>query len=79
MDIGHTHRRAVLLMYLWSALISASALAIGLIDGRLAVGAILLAALLLFLATALPRLTRRSGNDEPDREIPRVDAGDKTG
>ena len=34
MDIGHSHRRAVLLMYLWSALISASALAVGLIDGR---------------------------------------------
>ena len=35
MDIGHSHRQAVLLMYLWSALISASALAVGLIDGRL--------------------------------------------
>ena len=41
LDIGHSHRSAVLLMYLWSALISASALAIGLIDGRLAVGAII--------------------------------------
>jgi UDP-GlcNAc:undecaprenyl-phosphate GlcNAc-1-phosphate transferase len=58
LDIGHTHRGAVLLMYLWSALISASALAIGFIDNRVAVGAILLAALLLFLATALPRLTK---------------------
>ena len=44
MDIGHTPPHAVLLMYLWSALISASALAVGLIDGRLAVGAILLVA-----------------------------------
>ena len=44
LDIGHSHRSAVLLMYLWSALISASALAIGLIDGRLAVGAIILSA-----------------------------------
>ncbi|MDH5314347.1 MAG: undecaprenyl/decaprenyl-phosphate alpha-N-acetylglucosaminyl 1-phosphate transferase, partial [Actinomycetota bacterium] len=31
MDIGHSQRRAVLLMYLWSGLISASALAVGLI------------------------------------------------
>lgn len=59
LDIGHTHRGTVLLMYLWSALISASALAIGFIDNRVVVGAILLASLMLFLATALPRLTNR--------------------
>ena len=64
MDIGHSHRRAVLLMYLWSALVSGSTLAVGLIDGRLTVGLILLGALLLFLATALPPLAarRRNGN-----------------
>ena len=56
MEIGHSHRAAVLLMYLWSALISGSALAVGLIDGRLAVGAIILGAIVLFLVTALPRL-----------------------
>lgn len=62
LDIGHSHRGAVLLMYLWSALISASALAVGLIDGRLAVGVVVLAALVLFVATAYPRLDRwRSG------------------
>ena len=38
MDIGHGHRQAVLLMYLWSALISGCALAIGLINGRFVVG-----------------------------------------
>jgi UDP-GlcNAc:undecaprenyl-phosphate/decaprenyl-phosphate GlcNAc-1-phosphate transferase len=58
MVIGHSHRAAVLLMYLWSALISGSALAVGLIDGRLAVGAIILGAIVLFLVTALPRLVR---------------------
>jgi UDP-GlcNAc:undecaprenyl-phosphate GlcNAc-1-phosphate transferase len=58
LDIGHSHRGAVLLMYLWSALISASALAVGLIDGRLAVGAVVLGALVLFAATAFPRLAR---------------------
>jgi UDP-GlcNAc:undecaprenyl-phosphate/decaprenyl-phosphate GlcNAc-1-phosphate transferase len=63
LEIGHTQPRAVLLMYLWSVLISGSALAVGLIDGRAIVGAILGVALLLFLATALPRLTKgRNGN-----------------
>ena len=67
MDIGHSHRQAVLLMYLWSTLISASALAVGLIDGRLTVGLILVASLALFLVTALPRLaSRRNGSGEGD-------------
>jgi UDP-GlcNAc:undecaprenyl-phosphate GlcNAc-1-phosphate transferase len=61
-DIGHSHRKAVLLMYLWSVLISASALAVGLIDGRVTVGLILAGALGLFLATALPLLARRRRN-----------------
>ncbi len=64
MDIGHSHRGAVLLMYLWSALISASALAVGLIDGRLAVGAIILAAGILFAITAYPRLDRWRAREE---------------
>jgi UDP-GlcNAc:undecaprenyl-phosphate GlcNAc-1-phosphate transferase len=63
MDIGHGHRQAVLLMYLWSALVSGGALAVGLIDGRFVVGLILLGAAALFLVTALPRLaTRRTTN-----------------
>lgn len=67
MDIGHSHRRAVLLMYLWSALISGSALAVGLIDGRATVGLILVGALALFLVTALPALDRwrTRGNSPP--------------
>lgn len=56
LDIGHSHRQAVLLMYLWSALISGTALAVAFIDGRMVVSAIALAALLVFAATALPRL-----------------------
>lgn len=67
LEIGHSHRRAVLLMYLWSALISCSALAVGLINGRLEVGVILLVTTTLFLVTALPRLSghRRNGGDPP--------------
>jgi UDP-GlcNAc:undecaprenyl-phosphate GlcNAc-1-phosphate transferase len=64
MEIGHSHSRAVLLMYLWSLLISGSALAVGLIDGRTTVGLILLGALVLFLITALPALDRWRRNDQ---------------
>jgi len=75
MDIGHSQTRAVLLMYLWSALISASALAVGLIDGRATVGFILLGALALFLVTALPALDRwRRRGDEPPEASPRAPA-----
>jgi UDP-GlcNAc:undecaprenyl-phosphate GlcNAc-1-phosphate transferase len=68
MDIGHGHRSAVLLMYLWSVLVSAACLAVGLIDGRALVGAVVLGALALFLITALPRLAerRRNGDGGPD-------------
>jgi UDP-GlcNAc:undecaprenyl-phosphate GlcNAc-1-phosphate transferase len=62
-DIGHGHREAVLLMYLWSALVSAGALAVGLIDGRPLIAMILVGAAALFLVTALPRFTaRRNGH-----------------
>jgi UDP-GlcNAc:undecaprenyl-phosphate/decaprenyl-phosphate GlcNAc-1-phosphate transferase len=56
MDIGHTHRQAVLLMYLWSALISGCALAVAFVDGRTLVFAILATAVL--VAAVLPRLIR---------------------
>ena len=67
MDIGHSHRQAVLLMYLWSVLMSGSALAVGLINGRLAAGAVLAGAVVLFAVTALPRLMerRRNGSGSP--------------
>jgi UDP-GlcNAc:undecaprenyl-phosphate/decaprenyl-phosphate GlcNAc-1-phosphate transferase len=75
LEIGHTHRQAVLLMYLWSALISGSALAVGVIDGRVAVGAILVGAMLLFLFTALPRLSRgRHNGDHAPPGDPGVEA-----
>jgi UDP-GlcNAc:undecaprenyl-phosphate GlcNAc-1-phosphate transferase len=68
MDIGHGHRQAVLLMYLWSALVSGGALAVGLIDGRFFVGMILFGVAALFLITALPRLaSRRNGSGSQER------------
>ncbi len=59
-EIGHTHRRAVLIMYLWSVLLAGAALAISFINGRLIVGGILMVALLLIAATFLPRRIRES-------------------
>ncbi len=57
LDIGHSHRQAVLLMYLWSALISTCALAVAFINGRALVGGIVLGALI--LAVVIPRLVLR--------------------
>jgi UDP-GlcNAc:undecaprenyl-phosphate GlcNAc-1-phosphate transferase len=72
MEIGHGHRQTVMLMYLWSALIAGSALAIGVIDGRLVAGAIVGCALVLFLVTALPRLLeRRKHWDHNGRHVAR--------
>ncbi len=61
LEIGHTHRQAVLLMYLWSALISGSALAVAFINGRVVVGGILLASAAVLAGTVLPRLVKRNG------------------
>jgi UDP-GlcNAc:undecaprenyl-phosphate/decaprenyl-phosphate GlcNAc-1-phosphate transferase len=58
MDIGHGHRQAVLLMYLWSALISGCGLVVGLVTGRFLVAMIIAVAIVLFVATAFPRLAR---------------------
>ena len=74
MEIGHGHRQAVLLMYLWSALISGCGLAIGLIDGRFVVGLILVGAAALFSATAFPRLARRRNGEH---EVSVQDNGSK--
>lgn len=66
MDIGHTHRQAVLLMYVWSALISGSALVVAFIDGPVLVGAIVGTAVI--VAAVLPRLIRDRrprGSDRP--------------
>jgi UDP-GlcNAc:undecaprenyl-phosphate GlcNAc-1-phosphate transferase len=61
LDFGHSHRKAVLLMYLWSALISGSALAVGLVNGRLLVGGIVAGAVVVIVATAIPRMWGRRG------------------
>jgi UDP-GlcNAc:undecaprenyl-phosphate/decaprenyl-phosphate GlcNAc-1-phosphate transferase len=67
MDIGHGHKQAVLLMYLWSALLAGSALAVGVIDGQFVAGLIVLGTGLLFVVTALPRFTERRRNGHARR------------
>ncbi len=65
LEIGHSHRQAVLLMYLWSALISGCALAVAFIDGGELVIAIVAGAIL--VATVLPRLIRDRSPRGSDR------------
>ncbi|MEX0984455.1 MAG: MraY family glycosyltransferase [Actinomycetota bacterium] len=62
MDIGHGHRQAVLLLYLWAALVAVSGLAVGLFDGWTVAAAVIVGSVLLFLITALPRLMERRAN-----------------
>jgi UDP-GlcNAc:undecaprenyl-phosphate GlcNAc-1-phosphate transferase len=67
LDIGHSHRQAVFLMYLWAALISTCALAVAFIDGRLLVSAILAVAAV--VAAVLPRLIRERRPWAADRTV----------
>ena len=68
LDIGHSHRQAVLLMYLWSALISGCALAVAFINGRKTVGIIVSALLLIFAVTFVPRILIPKKNGSHSRQ-----------
>jgi UDP-GlcNAc:undecaprenyl-phosphate GlcNAc-1-phosphate transferase len=57
-EIGHTHRRAVLLMYYWAILLAGSGLAVSFVNGRWIVWSILVASLALIAATLVPRRIR---------------------
>jgi UDP-GlcNAc:undecaprenyl-phosphate GlcNAc-1-phosphate transferase len=61
LDIGHTHRQAVLLMYLWSALIASGALAITYIRSRVMVLTVIGLITLVLVGTAVPRMRRPNG------------------
>jgi UDP-GlcNAc:undecaprenyl-phosphate/decaprenyl-phosphate GlcNAc-1-phosphate transferase len=54
-QIGHTHSRAVLIMYFWSILLAGSGLAVSFIHDRAVVSSILGLALVLIAATFIPR------------------------
>jgi UDP-GlcNAc:undecaprenyl-phosphate/decaprenyl-phosphate GlcNAc-1-phosphate transferase len=60
LDIGHTHRQAVLLMYLWSGLLAASALAITFVRSSTLVVAMLVVIALVLVGTSVPRMLRRA-------------------
>ena len=57
-QIGHTHRRAVVIMYYWAILLAGSGLAVSFVNGRLIVGGILVAALVLIAASLVPSRLR---------------------
>jgi UDP-GlcNAc:undecaprenyl-phosphate GlcNAc-1-phosphate transferase len=61
LEIGHSHRQAVLLMYLWSALLAASALAITFVESRLLAVGLLGVIALVLLGTTVPRARRTNG------------------
>ncbi|HSJ50313.1 MAG TPA: MraY family glycosyltransferase [Actinomycetota bacterium] len=65
MDIGHSHRQAVLLMYVWSGLISGCTLVVAFIDGPLRVALIVIGAVI--VATVLPFLIRDRAPRGSDR------------
>jgi UDP-GlcNAc:undecaprenyl-phosphate GlcNAc-1-phosphate transferase len=76
LDFGHSHRRAVGLMYLWSALISACALAVAFIDSRTIVGLVILVALGIAAATAAPTYLRGRAAERAATADPSVAADD---
>jgi UDP-GlcNAc:undecaprenyl-phosphate GlcNAc-1-phosphate transferase len=61
LEIGHTHRQAVLIMYLWSALLASVALAITFIRSRGLVAVVVVAIAVILVGTAAPRMRRTNG------------------
>ncbi|MGH3766369.1 MAG: glycosyltransferase family 4 protein [Pseudonocardiaceae bacterium] len=59
LEIGHSHRRAVLLIYLWAALLAFGAVALTLFDVRVVVWSIALGLLIAVLGSMVPRLRAR--------------------
>ncbi len=65
LEIGHTHRQAVLLMYLWSALLASAALAIAFIQSPALAAGLLGAVAVVLVGTAVPRMRRANGRLRP--------------
>jgi UDP-GlcNAc:undecaprenyl-phosphate GlcNAc-1-phosphate transferase len=76
LEIGHSHRRAVLLIYLWAGVLAFGAVALALIDDPTVVlwttGAGLLVAV---IASAVPRERRRKAQPPPQAQPPRPAPG----
>jgi UDP-GlcNAc:undecaprenyl-phosphate/decaprenyl-phosphate GlcNAc-1-phosphate transferase len=79
LDIGHSHRRSVLIMYLWAALFSGTIVWLSVERTALLVFAVItLAAVLSLLLMSMPRLRwwqRRSGAAAAPRAVPRGTVG----
>jgi len=68
LEIGHTHRRAVLLLYFWSALLAFGGVALSLLRGPWLVISVLSAlAVIGLLMSAIPRLRRGRGRHAAGR------------
>jgi UDP-GlcNAc:undecaprenyl-phosphate GlcNAc-1-phosphate transferase len=66
LKIGHSHRRAVLLIYLWSAVLAFGAVALAVTDDTgLVLCGIGLGLLMAVLAAAVPRLHSRNPSRDP--------------
>jgi UDP-GlcNAc:undecaprenyl-phosphate GlcNAc-1-phosphate transferase len=59
LEIGHSHRTAVLLMYLWSALLASAALAITFVRSTELAVAMLIVVAAIVVGTSVPRMLRR--------------------
>ncbi|MDQ2880100.1 MAG: undecaprenyl/decaprenyl-phosphate alpha-N-acetylglucosaminyl 1-phosphate transferase [Actinomycetota bacterium] len=59
LEIGHSHRRAVLLIYLWAALLAFGAVALTLFDVYVVVWSIALGLLIAVVGSMIPRLPAR--------------------
>jgi UDP-GlcNAc:undecaprenyl-phosphate GlcNAc-1-phosphate transferase len=64
--IGHSQRQAVLIIYLWTAVLTAIALSLEFVDSKLVVLIFLAVGVLVFIATTLPRIV--SGGRELEKE-----------
>ncbi|HET9253906.1 MAG TPA: MraY family glycosyltransferase [Pseudonocardiaceae bacterium] len=59
MEVGHSHRRAVLLIYLWAALLAFGAVALTLFDIYVVVWSLILGLIIAVLGSMVPRLPAR--------------------
>ena len=67
-EIGHTHRRAVVIIYFWGILAAGCALAITYINGRGLLAVVVGTALLLIAATYVPQRLREGARARRERE-----------
>jgi UDP-GlcNAc:undecaprenyl-phosphate/decaprenyl-phosphate GlcNAc-1-phosphate transferase len=65
-EIGHSHRRAVLIMYYWSALLAFTAVAVGLLPLPIVLGILGAGVLLAVVVAAVPRLVGLVGKGRTD-------------